>query len=359
MRASRSTALAAGLALALGACAAVGPAGVRNGRSSYAAALSATESEQVLAIIVAARYGEVRVPLALTSISAGMRMTATVGGQAGIGPDDSFSGNLVPLSGELAYEETPTIVYTPVQGDEYVRALGAPVPLDLLVSLLNHTERFDVVAETLIVRMNGLHNPDFADAEAGGDGGEAFRRAIDCMGRLVRENALVFVQTDDAATDFGMAIFDYDPHLLDTAKELLQLLDVPVEPAGRPYLVVPLHLSIARDDRASFAVLTRSIASLLRIAAARVDVPEEDLAAGRASPPRAPGLALRDLVIHCTESRPDDAAVATEHDGRWFYIDDGDYESKRWFLLVQSLLQCRIASGAEGAAAPTLTIPTR
>jgi hypothetical protein len=103
------------------------------GRADYNEAINKTEDKQMLLSIVKGRYGETFSLLTVSGVAANVRFSTNAGVQAGIGPDDSFAGNLVPFSAGLAYEENPTISYAPVQGEKYLRELMSPVPLDILV----------------------------------------------------------------------------------------------------------------------------------------------------------------------------------------------------------------------------------
>jgi hypothetical protein len=118
---------------ALSGCATVGPKSISMGRADYNEAINKTEDKQLLLSIVKGRYGETFSLLTVSGVAANVRFSTNAGVQAGIGPDDSFAGNLVPFSAGLAYEENPTISYAPVQGEKYLRELMSPVPLDILV----------------------------------------------------------------------------------------------------------------------------------------------------------------------------------------------------------------------------------
>ena len=48
--------------------------------------------------------------------------------------------------------------------------------------------------------------------------------------------------------------------------------------------------------------------------------------------------------------------VAIEHRGKWFYIDDRDADSKRFFNAVYDLYNIEIASAAPSGG-PVLTLP--
>lgn len=121
---------------ALSGCAMVGPSSISMGRADYNEAINKTEDEQMLLSIVKGRYGETFSLLSVTGVAANVRFGSRAGAEVGIGPDKNFLGNLVPFSAGLAYEENPTITYSPVQGERYLRQLLSPIPLDILVLII-------------------------------------------------------------------------------------------------------------------------------------------------------------------------------------------------------------------------------
>ncbi len=129
---------AAGFSLALlilAGCAQIGPASISHGRAAYNEVIAKTDDDQSLAYIVRLRYGKTVNLLTVASITANVRFSANAGAQFGIGPDENFAGNLVPLSGGIAYEENPTISYLPVRSDKHLRQILSPIPLERLIPL--------------------------------------------------------------------------------------------------------------------------------------------------------------------------------------------------------------------------------
>ncbi len=125
-----------GLCLVVCGCAGIGPEMVRTGRPQYNEAIALTNNEQLPARIVRMRYAEPVSLLAVTSVTANMRVNASVGGQIGVGPDSNYRGNRVPRSVGAFYEDNPTISYAPVEGREYLRQLLSPIPGDITVLML-------------------------------------------------------------------------------------------------------------------------------------------------------------------------------------------------------------------------------
>src|SRR5687768_16634009 len=122
----RASALAL-LALMSQGCSGVGAAALNNGRSAYNAVINETEDEQILSMIVRQRYDETFGMLAVSSVTASLRVGASIGGNVGVGPRSGYAGNLVPISLGATYEENPTISYVPMQGEKFVQRMLAPV----------------------------------------------------------------------------------------------------------------------------------------------------------------------------------------------------------------------------------------
>ena len=66
-------------------------------------------------------------------------------GQAGFGPRANYAGNLVPFSAGVGYEDSPTISYTPVDGQAFLREWLAPVTLETLALVMQAVARQDTL----------------------------------------------------------------------------------------------------------------------------------------------------------------------------------------------------------------------
>ena len=115
---------------------------------------------------------------------------------------------------------------------------------------------------------------------------------------------------------------------------------------------------IAANDT-ELAMLTRSTLSIMLELRAHVDVPPEDIAEGRTQPtlsvPADSNRELRMSVdIRSSLDRPEDAFVSVRYRGRWFWIDDRDFASKRTFSFLMLLFSLTETGGKEGL--PLVTI---
>jgi hypothetical protein len=164
----------------LGPRATLGPGAIVRGRGLYNEVITNTNNEQTLQQIVRTRYGEPSGLLSVASVTANLHATATMDAQFGIGPSANYKGNIVPLSTGFAYEENPTIAYTPVQGERYAKSILSPIGLDMLVLLAGIEHAPARLISILVRQLNGLQNPMYGPPEARA----AFQASVALLERL-------------------------------------------------------------------------------------------------------------------------------------------------------------------------------
>src|SRR5213593_2596652 len=91
---------------------------------------------QTLGLLVRLRYSDPIGLLMVSSVTAGLKFSAAAKGEAGFGPLANYAGNLVPFSAGIGYEDSPTISYTPVDGQAFLREWLAPVTLETLALVM-------------------------------------------------------------------------------------------------------------------------------------------------------------------------------------------------------------------------------
>jgi hypothetical protein len=149
------------LSCLLAGCTVVGPTAIRSGRLAYNEAVTETNNQQMLMILVNNRYEERGSLLAVASVTANVSVITTAGVQLGFGDTDNYGNNLVPFNAGAIYEENPTISYTPVAGEKYARYLMSPLPLHVLAQLTGTMANPASIYAALVADVNGIHNPDF------------------------------------------------------------------------------------------------------------------------------------------------------------------------------------------------------
>lgn len=339
-------------------CSVVGPNAIRNGRSLYNDAIVATNNQQILSGIVRTRYGEPAGMLAVSSLTANFSMQAGGGFNAGIGPEEYFDGNLVPLEGSFLYEENPTISYTPVDGKNYMKQLRSPLPIESVFLCLSTSQDVGRDLFILVRRLNGIENPDFLhEGSRGVD--SRFERVCQILTFLARVNVLSWVAGPEGEEDYAVAFQNYTPEYLGLVRELYALLNISgVEAIDGGDLLLPISLSQGSGPYEGLMMVTRSVYDLVEIAAGNTMVPIDHLQSGMARSYPPPGPVGKGIRIYCANKPPKNSMVAVGHHGRCFYIDATDQESKRFFGILQTFLSVQIAEVAKGSASPpVLTVP--
>ena len=339
----------------LGPKATLGPGAIVRGRGLYNQVISDTDSQQTLQLIVRSRYGEPTGLLSVASVTANMRVTAMANAEFGIGPSANYQGALVPLALGLAYDENPTIAYTPVQGDRYARSILSPLGLDVMMLLLGIERAPHQLIAILVKQVNGLQNPMYGSPQTGA----AFQESVALLARLEDAGQATWASSSTKDGSFALVIHDYAPSNRNVVRDLLRTWGLPASlTQGDRDIVLPVKLAVGKGTKPELNVQTRSVYDLIELAASSVDVPPEHVASGLADPGLEGLSPFRGgLHIQSSPSYPSTPVlVAVRHRGYWFYIAADDGPSKLAFRLVQTLIGMRMVEGTPQTT-PALTIP--
>ena len=294
--------------------------------------------------------------LALTSVTANVRITTSTGLQLGFGGRDNYAGNLVPFSAGTVYEENPTITYSPAIGVEYAGRVLSPVPVSVLAQMSGTLADPAYVYEALGSSVNGIPNPEFQLSPADPD--PRFGRFVTLMTRLTQANRLHWIEDPQRTHSFSIVIDKYAPAYTAEVRDLLEVLGLRASMDRSAQLVLPVFLALDDSNSEGLAIITRSVGDLIEMLSAAIDVPGEDLQRGVAATYPPLGLAGRGLRIRRSNTKPERAAVAVQYREAWFYFDESDGATKRFFRLMNALWSVAVAESAAGApAAPALTVP--
>ena len=343
------------LACLLTGCTVVGPNAIHSGRLAYNEAITETNSQQLLMAIIHNRYDEQIGLLAVASVTANVRVRTSGAVQLGFGDLDDYAGNLVPFSAGSIYEENPTISYIPVSGQRYTRQLMSPLPINILARFAETMTDPAPVYTTLIASINSLHNPDFLISPAQPD--PDFSRVVSLLAILSQAQCLHWIE-DPHNHSYSIVIDNYAPAQTTSVTELLALLGLPAQRNGADRVILPVSLALHGRDNGGIGIITRSVFDLMEILSASIEVPEHEKDSGIVTLYPPTGLAGNALRIRHAEKKPEHAYIRVKHRDNWFYIDETDQPTKRFFRLTSTLWSITIAENTtKGAAAPVLTVP--
>jgi len=337
-------------------CNTTGPNAIRSGRLTYNEAITETNNQQMLMVLLHNRYAEESNLLAVASVTANVRVTTGASIQLGVGDVEDYSGNLVPFSANAVYEENPTISYVPVGGQQYLHQLTSPMSVATLAHLTATRADPAPIYSTLVSSVNGIYNPDFLFPTVEID--SRFGRFITLMSELTQVRRLHWIEDPLHTGNFSVVIDHYAPTYADEVIELVRLLGLLVPKDSSQSIVLPVSLALDGRETGEIGITTRSVMRLMEILSAAIEVPPQDEDNGAAIDYPQLGPIGGELRIRHSKTKPDSATVAVQYRDGWFYISDRDQATKQFFRLLGALWSVSIAeSTAKASAAPVLTVP--
>ena len=310
----------------------------------------------MLLAIVKNRYEESANLLAVASVTANVSVTTSAGLQLGFGDNDNYAGNLVPFTAGVVYEENPTISYVPVAGVKYAQQVFSPVPVSILARLTGSLADPTYVYNALVSSVNGILNPDFRFFPSDPD--PHFSHFVALMTTLTQAQRLHWAEDPQQAASLAIVIDRYAPAHTVEVGELLNLLGLPKPKTRSARIALPVYLALDGRDSGGVGIITRSVGDLVEILSAAIEVPEGDQQKGIAKTYPPPAGAGSELSVRHSKTKPLHASVAVQYRDGWFYIDETDQATKRFFRMMGALWSVTIAdSASETTAVPALTVP--
>jgi len=338
----------------LSSCSHLGPNAVQRSRTDYNVAIEQTNSEQLLLNLVRLRYRDIPFFMETASISTSFSFGTGFNASAAILPSVADSYGIAP---HFNYSETPTITYTPLQGDKFVERMLTPLNLQALVLLYHSGWSIDRLMRVAVQYINGIPNAPTASGPTPEIAPEYQEfNTVSALIRRLQLQKIITLAASDKGEEFLLSIKpDYQQN--EDVQTLLKMLKL-----DRKTQQFPMIASIGYDDK-HIAIVPRSLMASMFYLSQAVETPESDRESGKVTLTQKQSGEMFDwqnmtknlFRIRTTPSKPDSAYVAINYRGVWFYIDDSDLTSKSTFSLLTQLLA--LQSGHSKSIAPILTIP--
>ena len=336
----------------LAGCMSAGPTLVSGSRTDYNVVLRQADNQQMLLNLVRLRYRDQPMFLEVSALNTQFSISNEVSASTELGQGDSFLG----VGGKVVAQETPTVSYTPLKGADFVQRILNPIELDTLWLLASSGWSSERLFRVLVDEMNTVGN-------ARGSNGPTPSRApayeeFKVLASLLRELEQDGMVSGGTYKNQTVLIFDAEARNSAEYRELTRLLDL--DPNK---LIVPVIVAARGSDANSINLRFRSLAGVMYFLSQSVQVPEQDVAAGRVTVTRDAAGKVFDwsqvtegvMQIKSSPEPPDNASVAINYRNSWFYIDDSDLDSKSTFALLGQVYQ--LQSGEARSVAPVLTLP--
>jgi hypothetical protein len=397
------------LAALLGGCVA-GPSALKVSRVRYNQAIQTTRTEQLLLNLVRLQYRERPLFLDVGTVTTqfSFRGSGNVGATLNEGP--SPNPHQFNLGVGMAVEERPTITLTPLKGKDFANRLLTPLGLDVIVLLTRSGWSINRVLRLTVQNMNGLDNASSASGPTPihPPQYEAFARVCKLWRELQKQGRLQLghdtrsfdlsvplplerISLTDviaaASQGYGLRTTEDGDGVVLTGSSQVLVWRIPPAAAASAQVQEITELlrltpglsryeirlghtgqadpSTAPGTRTEIVIATRSLMGAMFYLSQAIEVPQ---------PHRDKGLVTTtvdstgmpfdwtqvtgDLLrIHSSKSRlaPDNAAVAVQHWGYWYYVDNANLGSKATITLLGQLFA--LQAGSVAGRPPVLTLP--
>jgi hypothetical protein len=339
-------------------CAHLGPKSVAVDRFDYSSAIADSWKQQTLLNIVKLRYMDLPVFVDVSSVVAGYSMQTGVSVNGTLSSDKAIQGNFLAAGGQAIYTDRPTITYTPLTGEAFLRGLMTPIEPKNIFFMLQSGYAADFILGLTVESLNSVHNRS-TTAGAVREADPEFARVLQLLREVQAADAVgMRVEENKDKTETAVMFFRRDnlpPETLDKLVEIRRLLKLPE--GQQQFNLIYSPVVVGDGD---LAVGSRSMLQIMAAMASYADVPESDLKEGRATPSlqTTNSVVNSDPVeIRCSKNKPADAFAAVHYRDQWFWVDDRDWRTKRAFTAIMFLFTLAETGGDEKL--PLITIPAQ
>ena len=324
-------------ALMLGGCAThLGSRSLPSVRANYTQSIAESADQQMLFNLVRLHHGRLPVFLQISSVVTQYGLSHNVGvsgtynavGQGGFVPPGGAG-----VRGGVSVEERPTITYTPLQGEQFVRRLATPLSSQAIAQLVQAGWPWDAVLACCVQQVNG----QFAPAQARRGQHTDFQRLGGLLRNLQETHAAAIRPNGEGRLELVFAVPGTEQGKRDAA-EVRRLLGLDPE-RYRYTLALPPE---GKPDGSTVTLHGRSMMAALHHLSQGVEGP------GRSAP--SPDALLR---VHSADKAPKDAYAVVDYGEHAYFIEADDHTSQDMFILLSYLFSLM---ATPGGSSPVVTI---
>lgn len=346
------------MVMLISGCSSIGPAVIEGNRVNYNIAVQKTNDEEMLLNLVRLKYRDTPLFLEISSLSSQMSVNGSIGMKMMLRKDKHEESD---ATAGFGYADKPTMTFTPLFGNKFIRSMLTPVTLDTLGFLFNSGWSAERLFSLCVQQINNVKNapsasgptPDYVPAY------REYRRGMKLLREMQRNDIVDIVYENDRGTIRPALIFAEHALLSPNVIEFKKIFG----------LAAGIHRFFLTMDRrtidpAYIRITSRPLLGIMFFLSQSVQVSADDVKLGLVTTTVGNAGKLFDWLdvvghlmhIHSQPSKPQDmAAVSVKYRNKWFYIKDSDLNSKSTFSLVNQLFY--LQAGDIKAVAPLLTLP--
>jgi len=331
----------------LGGCG-IGPPMLQRDRLDYQTALSESWKRQMLMNLVRTRYADAPVFLEATSIINQYSVEAEVSG-LGVLSGPIWSSRQ-EYNGIGRYYDRPTVTYVPLTGEKFAHSLLSPIPPASLVALVQSGWPADFVLRLTCESINGVHNRHSGELR-GQVADPRFEELLAALRRVQLADTIGMRLERKDGKEMAVVFLGRNP-IEATAADSARIWGIlGLDTQAREFQLV--FGDMARGG-AEIAILSRSMMQLMVELGSCINVPEEHLARGMTFRPQTGPQESRLMEIRSARFKPAKAFVAVPYQDHWYWIEEGDFKSKRMLSLLMIFFS--MTESGSGAGAPVVTV---
>ncbi len=337
-----------------------GPRALKNTHLAYNQVIANTSYQQMLLNLVRLKYRDAVYFLQVGSVTASFSLGASLGLEAEL--DFDPGGDLMKPNAGMSYSQSPTISYTPLQGEDFLKSVLTPISLEAILVITQSGWSIERVFGICIERINNLTNAPRASGPTPDEPPKykKFKRMLMLLRQLQLADLIEIGRGSNASSGNLVVLLKPDPNYQNVLNELRSLLGVTQQ--SNQFRISTNFLDTQEDQ---WNVRARSISSVLYYLSQNVEVPEKHKEAGLVTVTKTKdgeefnwdetpaGTMFK--VRSSKWLKPSNAFISVPYRGTWFYIADNDLQSKSTFKLLNALFS--LQAGQIKDTSPTLTLP--
>jgi len=319
-------------------CAKYGPNHIKSERSSYNQAIQKTNNEQLILNLVRLKYRDNPLFIEVSNLASQFTIQNKIGLTAKL--QTEAKGVFTPDS-DVYIEERPTISYSPLHGESFVKGVLTSVSLKSVVLLFNSGWSIERIFKLCVQRVNNLKNapsasgptPIIAPNTDQFFTAVRFLRAIQIMGGLN-----INYRVNNGVEELVITILDKYKDT-DSVIKFAHAVNASVGTTNFVFSAPSLN------SKQSMEIVTRSLLGIMFYLSQGVEIPNKDILDGKVTLTKKVNgddfdwkVITGDLMnIKNSLTAPDDSEVAIFYRDHWFYINDSDLVSKSTFSLLSQV----------------------
>jgi len=315
-------------------CTKHGPVFLQSERSQYNQAIQKTNDEQLLLNLVRLKYHDTPLFMEVHNIASQFTLQKNMVISTAL---QGAKGIFIQGASTLV-EESPTISYSPLHGENFVQGVLTAISLKTIVLLFHSGWSVERVFKVCLQRIDKLKNAPGASGPTPkiAPKTKKFFQAVKYLQKLQVQGGL----------NLAYRVSDGEPQLVihvseafknsETAHQFARSINATIGQTSYAFGAPSIK------DKQSIDIVTRSLLGVMFYLSEAVEVPEQDIVEGRVTVTKTDSGEVFDwaeitgelLHIHNSQNLPADVSLLIFYRNYWFYIDDSDLISKSTFSLL-------------------------